>query len=47
MEHAIAQFFQNLFTLRRFDDIGWMIMRVLTVATAVAISYRLLPRRTR
>ncbi len=47
MEHAIAEFFQNLFTLRKFDSIGWMIMKVLTIATFVAIMWRLIPRRTR
>ena len=47
MEHAIAHFFQNLFTLRKFDSFGWMIMKVLTIATFIAITWRLLPRRTR
>jgi hypothetical protein len=47
VEHAIAQFFQSLFTLRGFTNFGWMLMRVITIATLVAIVLRLVPRRTR
>lgn len=47
MEHAIAHFFQSMFTLRGFTNFGWMVMRVITIATFVAIILRLIPRRTR
>ncbi len=46
MQH-IASFFENLFTLRGFDNFGWMLMRVITIGTLIAIASRLLPRRTR
>jgi hypothetical protein len=43
----IASFFENLFTLRGFDNFGWTLMRVITISTLIAIASRLLPRRTR
>ena len=46
MQH-IASFFENLVTLRGFDNFGWMLMRVITISTLIAIASRLLPRRTR
>jgi hypothetical protein len=43
----IASFFENLVTLKGFDNFGWALMRVITIGTLVAIASRLLPRRTR
>jgi hypothetical protein len=47
MPHAIAHFFGTFFSLRGFDNFGWTLMRVITISTLVAITIRLIPRRTR
>jgi hypothetical protein len=35
------------FPIRGFDSVGWEIMKVITVATFLAIGSRMIPRRTR
>jgi hypothetical protein len=47
MQHAVAHFFGSFFTLQGFDNFGWVLMRVITIGTLVAIASRLIPRRTR
>jgi hypothetical protein len=47
MPLAMIHLLGGFFSLRGVDNVGWAVMRVLTIATFVAITYRLLPRKTR
>ena len=44
---AVIHLLGGFFSLRGFDNVGWTIMKVLTIVTFLAISYRLFPRKTR